>query len=1242
MRLVLASLVFFALLPLALAAPTLDPGQLTVNYTNSDLYLQPGETITFSANCEILNEDATNLEFEFLIPESDFTYLGGADTEIWWGPEITDIPLTEFNPPDDSLAPLADPNYAYAGDYLEIFNLDFLIATEAQNFENTFTGQFFAEGTESSILTRKIFLDLNPHILTAEFSQPTLINDGVDALTLTVTVLDYNGCDNLATGSVTVDLTDLGHSAAEPLTFISCENNLAVFQLSSITTQVEPGYKEFFLTAFDADAHQNDPTDPNFSLNDLPENKITLDIDLADGPQVQDLAISDAAIGGPSQTSAELTWTATNGTAETKIILGSDADCSSGTILQDWISSSDGAQSLTILADDLIEGENILTVCGAKPATSRSAIGSDFIIITLDTTPATLTKINVTPVYSSYNNIHFLWQANEIGSYTTSLNSEAEQAAQDYVTPHAEIHTIFLRSELVDDLNTVRIHFTDAAGNTSELTQSVYKVSDPTDITNVVLSDEDMSNEGLDGRDFTVRWDKPNYDYIESYLFFILPATITLDYFNANYAYYVETAIYANPDATEWTGTEGIRRDSPGRLITDGTYQVFMLLVSLSGERSVVAVSNSIYITGEDFTQPTIVSLTFAEAENTLQIDWSEDMQANAPDLINFLLTNGSLGTDPIFIWQSPETLLIELGSDGFISAETILGLDVSAEEVFCDLASPENCVDSSLALPEITIGSLNLAPVITEFLLTGETSFYNTTKIPLASFLVTDPEGQAVSYNITETQATPELVSFTETVPTTYTLSGDWEGEWELFAWAVDEQGKFAEPAIALLTLDQTPPELTFSLAAGEYSTAQNLTLSCSDALIGVAEILYSLTEAEAPNILYETILTISEDTVLTAQCFDKAGNSVTKSATYTFTEVTATTSSSSSSGSGWAPEVTSTSETLNLAITQGVIPQKLIHFAEEDPGLNVEYAADIEISDSNGENFTDLIYAPRVVLLQSTVSTGQELVPLSGAHLAAESAMEFSEAPILSLPLPNVTFFAELNVYLYDPEQTAYVLVDSIISSNETKITVAITEFGIYAVFRSSAEILEFEPPTYHAAAQGFSDVNTEDWFFESVMRLAQLGLVKGYADGTFRPGDLITRAELVTILAKLHNLELPSELSVKPFPDVEITDSFARIIAKAKEIVWIHGYDDGYFRPHQNITRAETLKILFFIEKPDQIFPNLSNFRDVLSTDWFFNYLNFALKNQLVQGYPDGTFQPDASITRAEFATIIARSL
>lgn len=107
-------------------------------------------------------------------------------------------------------------------------------------------------------------------------------------------------------------------------------------------------------------------------------------------------------------------------------------------------------------------------------------------------------------------------------------------------------------------------------------------------------------------------------------------------------------------------------------------------------------------------------------------------------------------------------------------------------------------------------------------------------------------------------------------------------------------------------------------------------------------------------------------------------------------------------------------------------------------------------------------------------------------------------------------------------------------------------------------------------------FPDVDKDDWFNITVSSLANMNVISGYEDGTFRPNEPITRAELAAMAGRFYEA-FDAEYEEGTFLDVEGDEWFADAIAAAAELGILGGYPDGTVRPNNNITRAETCAIV-----------------------------------------------------------------
>jgi uncharacterized repeat protein (TIGR02543 family) len=147
-------------------------------------------------------------------------------------------------------------------------------------------------------------------------------------------------------------------------------------------------------------------------------------------------------------------------------------------------------------------------------------------------------------------------------------------------------------------------------------------------------------------------------------------------------------------------------------------------------------------------------------------------------------------------------------------------------------------------------------------------------------------------------------------------------------------------------------------------------------------------------------------------------------------------------------------------------------------------------------------------------------------------------------------------------------------------------------------------------------------------------------GYPDGTVRPERSITRAEIAMIFFRLLADDEKTVPRLSNFRDVQSGAWYAQAVAYLENLGILRGYSDGTFKPNRPISRAEFAVIAARFERLDDTAENA--FSDISSAHWAFRYINSAAVRGWVQGFPDGTFRPDERISRAQVVTVTNRML
>ncbi|MGS5021060.1 S-layer homology domain-containing protein [Paenibacillus sp. JJ1683] len=139
-------------------------------------------------------------------------------------------------------------------------------------------------------------------------------------------------------------------------------------------------------------------------------------------------------------------------------------------------------------------------------------------------------------------------------------------------------------------------------------------------------------------------------------------------------------------------------------------------------------------------------------------------------------------------------------------------------------------------------------------------------------------------------------------------------------------------------------------------------------------------------------------------------------------------------------------------------------------------------------------------------------------------------------------------------------------------------------------------------------YKDVPSTYWAKDSIIALTTQHLMNGYADGTFRPEQPITRAEMATILASWKQLK-GTQTTASPYTDIEKHWARDSIVALANA-GWITGYNDGSFQPNKYITRVETVTILNTILKRGPLEGTIqATWKDVPTDYWAFKNIEEA---------------------------------
>ena len=179
--------------------------------------------------------------------------------------------------------------------------------------------------------------------------------------------------------------------------------------------------------------------------------------------------------------------------------------------------------------------------------------------------------------------------------------------------------------------------------------------------------------------------------------------------------------------------------------------------------------------------------------------------------------------------------------------------------------------------------------------------------------------------------------------------------------------------------------------------------------------------------------------------------------------------------------------------------------------------------------------------------------------------------------------------------------------------------------------------ETPTASAAPMPeFTDMAGSKWASEAVSALCRRKIINGYTDKTFRPQNRITREEFIVMAVKCAGLEQEEACN---FNDADENEWYYPYLAKAYAAKWIHGMADGSFGIGQNITRQDAAVILANLLSDDtEETENIQYSDESDIADYAAAAVQKLSKAKVINGNPDGSFEPNGFLTRAQAAKMI----
>ena len=173
-------------------------------------------------------------------------------------------------------------------------------------------------------------------------------------------------------------------------------------------------------------------------------------------------------------------------------------------------------------------------------------------------------------------------------------------------------------------------------------------------------------------------------------------------------------------------------------------------------------------------------------------------------------------------------------------------------------------------------------------------------------------------------------------------------------------------------------------------------------------------------------------------------------------------------------------------------------------------------------------------------------------------------------------------------------------------------------------------------------FADVPEGYWAHSPIENTGTVGLVEGYPDGSFRPDNALTRAELATLLVRAKGLKLPQDRTAqKVFNDVKSDFWAAKYIEVAKKAGLVKGYPDGSFRPNNRINKVEGVAVLARFENLKLAEVQGKPYWDISAKHWGAKYVQAAKEAGMLTFVERNRLNPKEDMARAESVEMLSKT-
>jgi len=253
----------------------------------------------------------------------------------------------------------------------------------------------------------------------------------------------------------------------------------------------------------------------------------------------------------------------------------------------------------------------------------------------------------------------------------------------------------------------------------------------------------------------------------------------------------------------------------------------------------------------------------------------------------------------------------------------------------------------------------------------------------------------------------------------------------------------------------------------------------------------------------------------------------------------------------------------------------------------------------------------------------------------------LNVGEESLVEFLVANIPKDRMILMTLFDAMQTQKQL--AVNAMGEDRLTMsAVLPRGTYYLKLSASQSFSHQlyrlRYTVSPLVAGFRDIKNH-WAEKEIAELVKRKAISGYGDHTFRPDRTMTRAEAVTLLVNVFRVQGTTAVR---FKDVRPTHWAYDAIRRAVQAGIVTGFSDGSFRPDQKVSRAEMAAMLGRAMGLRELAVTRTSFKDVRTDHWAAGWIERLVREGILTGYADRTFRPEQLVTRAEVAVMVLKGL